>query len=113
MTYLEKAHDFVENEKPFHLGFLPTEQSNPQTRNLDKEFARSTVDGIANLQQVDRNVLEMARKVLKSTQFEKLVADGEEINAENIGKNLYTSDLPPVDLIIRPSGEKRLSNFLL
>ena len=43
----------------------------------------------------------------------KLVADGEEINAENIGKNLYTSDLPPVDLIIRPSGEKRLSIFLL
>ena len=38
---------------------------------------------------------------------------GEEITAENIGKNLYTSDLPPVDLIIRPSGEKRLSNFLL
>ena len=43
----------------------------------------------------------------------KLVADGEESNAENIGNNLYTSDLPPVDLIIRPSGEKRLSNFLL
>ena len=43
----------------------------------------------------------------------QLVADGEEINAENIGKKLYTSDLPPVDLIIRPSGEKRLSNFLL
>lgn len=43
----------------------------------------------------------------------QVVADGEEINAENIGKNLYTSDLPPVDLIIRPSGEKRLSNFLL
>ena len=38
---------------------------------------------------------------------------GEEITAENIGKNLYTSELPPVDLIIRPSGEKRLSNFLL
>ncbi len=41
------------------------------------------------------------------------VADGEEITTENINKNLYTSDLPPVDLIIRPSGEKRLSNFLL
>ncbi len=41
------------------------------------------------------------------------VADGEEITVESIGKNLYTSDLPPVDLIIRPSGEKRLSNFLL
>ncbi len=43
----------------------------------------------------------------------KLIAEGKEVNAENIGENLYTSDLPPVDLIIRPSGEKRLSNFLL
>ena len=41
MNYLEKAHDFVENEKPFHLGFLPTEQSNPQTRGLDKVFETS------------------------------------------------------------------------
>ncbi len=43
----------------------------------------------------------------------KLIENGEEVNSENIGKKLYTSDLPPVDLIIRPSGEKRLSNFLL
>lgn len=43
----------------------------------------------------------------------QVVADGEEITAENINKNLYTSHLPPVDLIIRPSGEKRLSNFML
>ena len=26
---------------------------------------------------------------------------------------MYTADNPPLDLIIRPSGEKRLSNFLL
>ena len=70
------ARDFIINETQFHLGFLPTEQSNPQTRNLDKEFARSTVDGIANLQLVDRNVLTMAQKVLKSAPFEKLCADG-------------------------------------
>lgn len=41
------------------------------------------------------------------------LAKGEEITAENIEKHLYTNELPPVDLIIRPSGEKRLSNFLL
>ena len=70
------ARDFIANETQFHLGFLPTEQSNPQTRDLDKEFARSTVDGIANLQLVDRNVLEMAKKILRSDQFKKLCTDG-------------------------------------
>ena len=71
-----QARDFITNETQFHLGFLPTEQSSPLTRNLDREFARSTVDGIANLQLVDRNVLEMAKKVLPGAPFKKLVADG-------------------------------------
>lgn len=37
----------------------------------------------------------------------------EEITKEFLDKNMYTGDNPPVDLIIRPSGELRLSNFLL
>ena len=43
----------------------------------------------------------------------EVVENGEKITAENIENHLYTRNLPPVDLIIRPSGEKRLSNFLL
>ena len=73
---LARARDFIANETQFHLGFLPTEQSSPLTRNLDKEFARSTADGIANLQLVDRNVLEMARKILPSPEFAKLCTEG-------------------------------------
>lgn len=36
-----------------------------------------------------------------------------EINADLISENLYTSEIPDPDLLIRTSGEKRLSNYLL
>ena len=37
----------------------------------------------------------------------------DEISLETISRGLYTLEQPPVDLVIRPSGEQRLSNFLL
>ncbi|MDE2143883.1 MAG: isoprenyl transferase [Elusimicrobia bacterium] len=43
----------------------------------------------------------------------KALAAGEKIDEETIGRNLYTSDLPELDLMIRTSGEMRISNFLL
>ena len=39
--------------------------------------------------------------------------DINDIDEKLIEENLYTADIPPVDLIIRPSGEMRLSNFLI
>ncbi len=38
---------------------------------------------------------------------------GCEITEEELGKRLYTKGIPEPDLIIRPSGEYRLSNFLM
>ncbi|QZD86221.1 polyprenyl diphosphate synthase [Qipengyuania psychrotolerans] len=43
----------------------------------------------------------------------RAAAQGGEISEESIAANLYTADLPPLDLLIRTSGEVRLSNFLL
>ena len=37
----------------------------------------------------------------------------EDIDEAMLGSALYTEDQPPVDLILRPSGEYRLSNFLV
>ncbi len=39
--------------------------------------------------------------------------DVEDINEETFYRFLYTSDLPDPDLILRTSGEERISNFLL
>ncbi|HEY3320321.1 MAG TPA: polyprenyl diphosphate synthase [Planctomycetota bacterium] len=45
------------------------------------------------------------------------VADGKmspsEISEATIEQNLYTAGMPPLDLLIRTAGERRLSNFLL
>ena len=38
---------------------------------------------------------------------------GEDWTEENFGKHLYSAGIPDPELIIRPSGELRLSNFLL
>ncbi|MDI9496888.1 MAG: isoprenyl transferase [Bacillota bacterium] len=39
--------------------------------------------------------------------------DPETISESDIGRNLYLPDVPDPDLVIRTSGEKRLSNFLV
>jgi undecaprenyl diphosphate synthase len=43
----------------------------------------------------------------------QLADEGGEIDKARFEGALYTRDLPPLDLLIRTSGEKRLSNFLL
>lgn len=56
-------------------------------------------------------IVEAARKA-----FEQISANGRSISElaeEDIEKHLYTRGLPEVDLMIRTSGEMRVSNFLL
>ena len=51
------------------------------------------------------------RRILKDIELGNI--DIENINTDNFGDYLYTGSQPDPDLLIRPSGELRLSNFML
>lgn len=68
-----KARDFIDNEKQFQLGFLPTEQSNPITATLEEDFRRSTIAGIQCLQRGDRQMPITMRHIFAGRRFAKLV----------------------------------------
>lgn len=57
--------------------------------------------------ELERAVRAIARDVARGL----LTPDA--IDETVIGRYLYTADLPELDLLIRPGGEKRLSNFML
>lgn len=40
-------------------------------------------------------------------------ADAGEIDEDLVSQHIYSPDVPPVDVIVRTSGEQRLSNFML
>jgi undecaprenyl diphosphate synthase len=37
----------------------------------------------------------------------------DDVSVDTVNANLYEPDLPPIDLVVRTSGEQRLSNFML
>ncbi len=54
-----------------------------------------------------QEILSAVKKIVKSGK------NADEITVQDISENIYTANQPDPDLIIRPSGEQRLSNFLL
>jgi undecaprenyl diphosphate synthase len=48
-----------------------------------------------------------------TTAAKEIAERGDEITEESLREHFWTADMPDPDLIIRPGGEKRLSNFLL
>lgn len=54
-----------------------------------------------------REVVDAVKKIVQSG------VGAEEVSEDLIAANLYGAEVPPVDMIVRTSGEKRLSNFML
>jgi len=58
-----------------------------------------------------QEVITAVKKIAQACKSENL--EIEKINEESLQKNLWSSHLPEVDFLIRTSGERRLSNFML
>jgi short-chain Z-isoprenyl diphosphate synthase len=80
------------------------------TRDYESFFLNVAV-GYGGRQEIADAVASLMRE--RAAQGQDLGALAEEISPDLIGKYLYTYELPDPDLIIRTSGEFRLSGFLL
>jgi tritrans,polycis-undecaprenyl-diphosphate synthase [geranylgeranyl-diphosphate specific] len=95
-----------------HLESLPKEVQNAanlimdKTKNYNKHFLN-----IALAYGGRQDILQAIQRIASDVQNEKLELGN--IDGEIISSYLYTNGLPDPDLILRTSGEERLSNFLL
>ncbi len=114
--YLDDVSSFEkENIRLIFIGDRSVLSENLQKKmkhaeEISKDFDSMTVILAVNYggqSEICRSVREIARKVKNN----ELQAD--DIDERLIEENLDTKEIPPVDLIIRPSGEMRLSNFLI
>lgn len=118
--YLEEARDRLDEnlEKGIRLRFLGDKSRiDPRLVELmdfvedaTKEMTKVNLNIAVNYggqQEILHSVQQLARQAAQG----KL--SPEDITLADIENGLYTAGQPPVDLVIRPSGEQRLSNFLL
>jgi len=75
LNYKEASKNFLENEKQFHLGVIPTEQSNPRTRNMSATIARNTAEGIKVILSADTDIPDVASKAFETKEYLEMVDD--------------------------------------
>ena len=91
---------------------------------LPEKTQKTVIDAINRTKDNDNYVFNIAlnygsrQELVKATkEIAQEVKEGKldinDINEDTISNHLYTKNLPPIDLMIRTSGEQRLSNYLL
>ncbi|HOO25080.1 MAG TPA: isoprenyl transferase [Clostridiales bacterium] len=118
--YLEEARQRQEEniEKGFRLRYIGDLSALPadivemvEIAQRESQQATKTVVNLAVNYGGRQEILKSVRSLAKEVALGNLNADA--IELDDIEKGLYTAGQPDPDLIIRPSGEYRLSNFLI
>ena len=114
--YLDDVKDFVkENIRIRFIGDRSMLSETLQKKMLDaeelsKDFTAMTLLLAINYGGRDE-ITNAVKQIAEDVKAGKL--EPGDITQELIGSRLYTEEIPDVDLIIRPSGEERLSNFMI
>lgn len=107
---------FVENDIRFNvignIDDLPSEVSKELKKAMEvtKNGKRMTLSVALSYGSRDE-ITQVVKKIAQKVQNGELAIDA--ISEDTISQNLFTHDIPDVDLMIRTSGEQRISNFLL
>lgn len=102
------------NRENIRLRFLGSSQR--LTPKIIKAMAKAEAKTVENTGSTLGLCLNYGGQIELAEATARIVADGvkpEDVTPELISKYLYAPDIPPVDLIIRTSGEQRISNFML
>ena len=86
-------------------------------RKTIEKVENATKDKTGQILNICFNYGSQKELVMATKAIAKDVLDGkikiDDINEDTISNNLFTREMPPVDLMVRSSGEQRISNFLL
>ena len=94
------------------LGDLPEKSYKEIMEGINKTKDNTGLNLILALSYVImQELLRAVRRIVDKTHTDKIILD--EITEDMISKQLYTSEIPDPDLLIRTGGENRISNFLL
>jgi undecaprenyl diphosphate synthase len=91
---------------------LPDSVLAPLQRDIESTKENKTLDLILAVSYGGREeIAASCRKIAEKVQQGVLAP--EDVTVDEVARNLYAPDVPDPDLLIRSSGEQRISNFLL
>jgi undecaprenyl diphosphate synthase len=94
------------------MNALPAGVAKELNEAMERTAGNKKMDLILALSYSGKSELVMAMKKI-AVNVQKGEVQQQDINEELVSKNLYTAGIPDPELLIRTSGEKRVSNFML